>query len=148
SKSYIHDIRCAAGLDMDGAQNQLTGDLYDTGALIHDNIIQVNNQGADNGNGPDAIQCTNGCSVYNNQITGATGTTRTSSCAPGGGSEHQDGIQIGGAYYKIYNNSFYCLANASVEATNWGGDAGHTRVWNNTFAECQQQRDSHAFDTW
>jgi hypothetical protein len=140
SNLYIHDIRCEAGLDLDGAQDRVGGNLYDTGALIHDNIIQVNNQGADNGLGPDAIQCTNGCTLYNNIITAAPGTM---SC-----SQHQDGLQVGGTYYKAYNNSFYCLANASIEATNWAGDAGHLRAWNNTFAQCSTQPNSHAFDTY
>jgi hypothetical protein len=108
--NFIHNIGCDHAVGVNGSSDFMSGNLYGTGANIHHNIIQVNNlsQSSPNtGTGPDAITGTNGMDIHDNVIYGAQGTM---TCG-----QHQDGIQYNSNYERIYNNTFYCLANSVSE---------------------------------
>jgi hypothetical protein len=117
----VSDISCDAAIDMVGQP----ADGYGTGVELHHSTIQVNNQSG--GNGPDAVQTSQGATVHDNVIYGATGTL----CAA---PNHQDGIQQGGDYHLIYNNVFYDLANSSFDS-DWNSEpCGFMHAWNNIIA--------------
>ena len=144
--SYVHDITCDGALEFNGSVGQYSGDLsatnlYNQGVLIHDNEIQVNNHQTNDGFGPDAIQGTHGISVYNNLIYGALGSSGV--C---GSPNHQDAVQIGGAYYLVYNNTIYCTANSVAESDTADTVTGYYRFYNNDIRQCSQQLNSHGID--
>lgn len=158
--SYIHDITAEAAVSVIGSvyppgasDDYSTYNLYGLGWRIHDNEIQVNNDGANDGYGPDATQATNGVDYYNNRIYGATGNTYTTdgsgrTCAVAGASacQHQDAFQIGGNFYRIYGNYSYCTANSIAESDNNNVVTGFIRIYNNVFGQCPTQIGSHGIE--
>ncbi len=118
--NYIHNIQDEQGILCTSSGNATSyGEV-----LIHDNTIQVNWSGG-NGYGPDGIQGSNGTSVYNNTIYGAAGTVTEN--------QHQDGIQMEGQYWLIYNNYIHDTSNSCMYVDFFGGaqTLQNIEIWNN-----------------
>jgi hypothetical protein len=119
SNCYLYDIQGDVGIGVNGS----TGG-YDAN-LIHNCTILVNSGMNGSGSGPDAIQGSDGVSVYNCYIHSESGTVI--------GGQHQDGVQFIGNYWKIYNNTISDCANSCCEGGCGGGTVGYYMIYNNVF---------------
>jgi hypothetical protein len=60
--------------------------------------------------------------------------------------QHQDSVQLGGSFYKVYNNYLWGLANSDMES-DWSDTVcGFARVWNNVFTQSATQPHSHGIE--
>jgi hypothetical protein len=131
----------AIGDDTNYPSGSSPGRLYSIGRYgtpgwginqIHDNIFNLlycHNVDQYGDNGDDAMQYVYNCDIYNNQIL--------SSLAGAGvyqGNNHQDGIQVGPGYQRIYNNLFKNISNYCIYLEDFGGgERSHAYVFNNIF---------------
>ncbi len=114
---YLQGIYHDHGIQVIGS----TGGFDDI--LIHHNIIDLNTLTVDPWTGPDGIQATCGCSIYDNYIHTTSGTVTSD--------QHQDGVQLMGHHHKVYNNKFQDFVNACIELNLWGDPAGYIYCYNN-----------------
>lgn len=138
--NQVRNISCEAGMDFDGSAVEFRGgqEGYGKGGIVHHNDIQVNHDGLNNGFGPDNFQGSDGIDYYDNTIWGQAG--------PRFCGQHGDGIQMGGSWFRIYNNKFFCIANAMISGDTSGLTAGHYIIYNNVFQQCFQQSNSHVYE--
>lgn len=93
--------------------------------ILNNNVVQCYHL-AGQGNGPDGLETSWGCTIYSNSIHGEVG-----SIIP---AEHQDLIQQQGQYWKIYNNEIWNSGDSCVDHDTMGGSAVcYGYIYNNVF---------------
>jgi hypothetical protein len=97
---------------------------------IHDceiNLFYRHGVDANGNNGGDALQWIDGCDIYNNRVI----SHFTSGAVD---ANHQDGLQTGGNFIRVYNNYWRNLANYVIYLETWGGGTpSNVQIWNNVF---------------
>jgi hypothetical protein len=106
-----------------------TGGVYGDSS-IHDceiNLFYRHGVDANGMNGGDAMQWIEGTDIYNNRVI----SHFTSGAVD---ANHQDGLQTGGNFIRVYSNYWKNLANYAIYLETWnGGTPSNVQIWNNVF---------------